>query len=54
MGWRYHASMGLFFAVVGFGLAAMLVIETTPPAWRKTIGGLILLSALLAGVASEY
>lgn len=47
---RYSAPMGLLFAAVGFGLVAMALIELTPPAWRKAIGGLILIAALLLGL----
>lgn len=46
--------MGIFFAALGFGLAAMLLIENISPPWRKAIGGLILLSVVIAGLAPEH
>lgn len=51
---RYIGCMGLMFAALGFGLAAMLLIESIPPPWRKAIGGLILIAALLLGLASDH
>jgi hypothetical protein len=46
--------MGILVAAIGFGLAAMLLIEATPRDWRKAAGGLILIAALLLGLGSEY
>jgi ribose/xylose/arabinose/galactoside ABC-type transport system permease subunit len=46
--------MGLLVAALGFGLAAMVLIESIPPEWRKAIGGLILIAALLLGLGSDY
>lgn len=46
--------MGLLVAALGFGLAAMVLIESIPPEWSKSIGGLILIAALLLGLGSDY
>ena len=46
--------MGILFMTLAFAAVSMLAIESTPPAWRKVIGGLILLSALLAGIAPDH
>lgn len=46
--------MGILIATLGFGLAAMLMIESIPPQWRKAFGGAILLSALLLGCVSDH
>jgi ribose/xylose/arabinose/galactoside ABC-type transport system permease subunit len=46
--------MGLLVAALGFGLAAMVLIESIPTEWRKAIGGLILIAALLLGLGSDY
>ena len=46
--------MGILFATLGFGLVAVLTIESIPPPWRKAIGGAILLSALLLGFAPDH
>ena len=51
---RYICGMGLLVAALGFGLAAMVLIESIPPEWRKAIGGLILIAALLLGLGSDY
>ena len=51
---RYIGCMGLMFAALGFGLAAMLLIDVIPPPWRKAIGGLILIAALLLGLGSDH
>lgn len=45
--------MGILVAAIGFGLACMLLIESIPPDWRKAIGGLILIAALLLGLGSD-
>lgn len=46
--------MGILIVTLGFGLAAMLMIDSTPPDWRKAIGGAILISALLLGCVSDH
>lgn len=46
--------MGILIATLGFGLVAMLMIESIPPGWRRAIGGAILLSALLLGFAPDH
>ena len=48
------AGMGLLVAALAFGFGAMLLIESIPPPWRRAIGGLILLCALIAGIAPEH
>ncbi len=51
---RYIRGMGLMFTALGFGLVAMLLIESIPPPWRKGIGGFILIAALLLGLAHDH
>jgi hypothetical protein len=46
--------MGLLFAALGFGLGCMLLIESIPMPWRKAIGGVILMLALLAAAAPDH
>ena len=46
--------MGLLVAALGFGLVSMLLIESIPMPWRKAIGGLILIAALLLGLGSDH
>lgn len=46
--------MGILVAALGFGLVCMLMIESVPPAWRKAIGGMVLIAALLLGFASDH
>lgn len=46
--------MGILITALGFGLVSRLVIEAIPPDWRKAIGGLILISALLLGFVSDH
>ena len=46
--------MGLLVAALGFGLAAMVVSESLTAEWRKSVGGLILIAALLVGIGSDY
>lgn len=46
--------MDIFLAVMAFAGLSMTLIEAIPLGWRKAIGGIILLSALLLGIAPEY
>lgn len=46
--------MGILISALGFGLVSLLVIDAIPRDWRKAIGGIILLSALLLGFVSDH
>jgi len=45
--------MAILVTALGFGLVCLLLIEGTPPAWRKAIGGFVLIAALLLGFAPD-
>ena len=46
--------MGILITTMAFAAVALLTIEAIPPSWRKAIGGLILVSVLLAGIAPDH
>lgn len=50
----YDGAVDLFFAVVGVMLVAMLVIESIQNDYKKAIGGMILIGALLFGCVPEH
>lgn len=46
--------MQLGFFVLLFALGAVWLIDAIPLEWRKALGGLILLAALLMGLPFEF
>ena len=50
---EYHYRMAFGSIVLASALLVILVVERIPLSWRKALGGLILLSALVLGIAPD-